>query len=115
MSERTKITLDESEIPRQWYNVIPDLPAPPPPPLHPGTLQPVGPEDLAPLFPMELIRQEVATDSYIDIPADVNSTTTYPIAVVKDSKQSKLAAAWTKLVLSDTGRSALADHGFAAP
>src|SRR5713226_6188929 len=71
VSERTKITLDESEIPRQWYNVIPDLPAPPPPPLHPGTLQPVGPEDLAPLFPMELIRQEVATDSYIDIPADV--------------------------------------------
>ena len=71
MSERTKITLDESEIPQQWYNVIPDLPAPPPPPLHPGTGQPVGPEDLAPLFPMELIRQEVATDSYIDIPAEV--------------------------------------------
>jgi tryptophan synthase beta chain len=71
VSERTKVTLDESDIPRQWYNVIPDLPAPPPPPLHPGTLQPVGPQDLAPLFPMELIRQEVATDSYIDIPADV--------------------------------------------
>ena len=69
--ERTKITLDESEIPRQWYNVIPDLPAPPPPPLHPGTLQPVGPQDLAPLFPMELIRQEVATDSFIDVPDDV--------------------------------------------
>ena len=71
MTERTKITLDESEIPQQWYNVIPDLPAPPPPPLHPGTLQPVGPQDLAPLFPMELIRQEVATDSFIDVPADV--------------------------------------------
>ena len=71
MTERTKIILDESEIPRQWYNVIPDLPTPPPPPLHPGALQPVGPEDLAPLFPMELILQEVATDSYIDIPADV--------------------------------------------
>jgi len=51
--------------------MIPDLPAPPPPPLHPGTGQPVGPEDLAPLFPMELIRQEVATDSYIAIPDDV--------------------------------------------
>src|SRR6202050_5761428 len=71
MAERTKITLDESEIPRQWYNVIPDLPAPPPAVLHPGTLQPVGPEDLAPLFPMELIRQEVATDSFIDVPDDV--------------------------------------------
>jgi len=68
VTERTKITLDESEIPRQWYNMIPDLPAPPPPPLHPGTGQPVGPEDLAPLFPMELIRQEVATDPYIAIP-----------------------------------------------
>jgi len=71
VTERTKITLDESEIPTQWYNVIPDLPAPPPPPLHPGTLQPVGPDDLAPLFPMELIRQEVTGDSYVDIPGEV--------------------------------------------
>jgi tryptophan synthase beta chain len=71
MSERTKITLDESEIPRRWYNVVPDLPSPQPPPLHPGTLQPVGPEDLAPLFPMELIRQEVSGESYVAIPDDV--------------------------------------------
>src|SRR3984957_19562629 len=71
VDERTKITLDESEIPRQWYNVVPDLPSPQPPPLHPGTLQPIGPADLAPLFPMELIRQEVATDRFIDIPAEV--------------------------------------------
>src|SRR6201998_1349540 len=71
MDHQVKYLLDESEMPRQWYNVIPDLPAPPPPPLHPGTHQPVGPQDLAPLFPMELIRQEVATDSYIAIPDDV--------------------------------------------
>src|ERR1700728_1938674 len=71
MSERTKFILDESQIPAQWYNVIPDLPAPPPPPLHPGTGQPVGPDDLAPLFPMELIRQEVTGDSYVDIPGEV--------------------------------------------
>jgi tryptophan synthase beta chain len=71
MTERTKIILDESEIPTQWYNVIPDLPAPPPPPLHPGTLQPVGPDDLAPLFPMELIGQEVTGDRYVDIPGEV--------------------------------------------
>ncbi|MFE3023885.1 TrpB-like pyridoxal phosphate-dependent enzyme [Nocardia tengchongensis] len=71
MDERTKITLDESEIPRRWYNVIPDLPEPPPPPLHPGTGQPVGPQDLAPLFPMELIRQEVSGDRYLDIPDEV--------------------------------------------
>ncbi len=67
----TKITLDESEIPRQWYNILADLPAPPPPVLHPGTLQPVGPDDLAPLFPMALILQEVSADRYIDIPDEV--------------------------------------------
>ncbi len=67
----TKFLLDESEMPTQWYNVIPDLPEPPPPVLHPGTLQPVGPDDLAPLFPMDLIMQEVTTDSYVDIPGPV--------------------------------------------
>ncbi len=71
MAEYTKITLDESEMPTQWYNIIPDLPEPPPPPLHPGTHQPIGPDDLAPLFPMALIGQEVSTDSYIDIPGEV--------------------------------------------
>src|SRR3954464_13858203 len=67
----TKILLDESELPTQWYNVIPDLPSPPPPPLHPGTHQPVGPEDLLPLFPMALIEQEVTAASYVDIPGGV--------------------------------------------
>jgi len=67
----TKILLDESEIPTHWYNVVPDLPAPPPPPLHPGTHEPIGPEALAPLFPMALILQEVSTDRYIEIPQAV--------------------------------------------
>ncbi len=71
MTEYTKITLDESEMPTQWYNIIPDLPAPPPPPLHPGTHQPIGPDDLAPLFPMALIGQEVSTDRHVDIPGEV--------------------------------------------
>ncbi|NNC93182.1 MAG: TrpB-like pyridoxal phosphate-dependent enzyme, partial [Acidimicrobiia bacterium] len=71
MAKYTKIMLDESEIPTQWYNIIPDLPAPPPPPLHPGTHEPIGPDDLAPLFPMELIGQEVSQDRYIDIPGEV--------------------------------------------
>ncbi len=71
MANQHKITLDESEMPTRWYNVIPDLPSPPPPPLHPGTLQPVGPEDLAPLFPMDLIMQEVTSESYVDIPDEV--------------------------------------------
>ena len=66
-----KILLEESEIPTRWYNVVPDLPTPPPPPLHPGTHQPIGPEDLAPLFPMEIIRQEVTAESYVDIPGGV--------------------------------------------
>ena len=66
-----KILLDESQLPTQWYNVVPDLPSPPPPPLHPGTLQPGGPDDLAPLFPMDLIAQEVTTDRFVDIPGEV--------------------------------------------
>ena len=66
-----KYTLDESEMPTAWYNIIPDLPSPPPPPLHPGTHEPVGPEDLMPLFPMALIMQEVSQDRYIEIPGAV--------------------------------------------
>jgi tryptophan synthase beta chain len=69
--ERTKILLDESEMPTQWYNIVPDLPSPPPPALHPGTLQPAGPEDFAPLFPMAIIMQEVSQDRYVDIPGAV--------------------------------------------
>lgn len=71
MAERTKILLDESEMPTTWYNIVPDLPTPPPPPLHPGTHEPIGPDDLAPLFPLDLILQEVSTERYIDIPGEV--------------------------------------------
>lgn len=68
MSEQYKFLLSESEMPTQWYNIIPDLPNPLPPPLNPQTMEPIGPEDLAPLFPMGLILQEVSQDSFIDIP-----------------------------------------------
>ncbi|NKQ54113.1 TrpB-like pyridoxal phosphate-dependent enzyme [Amycolatopsis sp. K13G38] len=68
---KTKYILDEADMPTRWYNIIPDLPAPPPPPLHPGTGQPVGPDDLAPLFPQALIAQEVSGERYIDIPEEV--------------------------------------------
>ena len=71
MAEHTKFLLDESEIPTTWYNVVADLPTPPPPVLHPATHEPVGPDDLAPLFPMALIGQEVSTDRYIDIPGEI--------------------------------------------
>jgi tryptophan synthase beta chain len=70
-TERSTFLLDETQIPTQWYNVVPDLPAPPPPPLHPGTREPVGPADLAPLFPMALIEQEVTAERYVDIPGGV--------------------------------------------
>ena len=66
-----KYFLPESELPRAWYNIQADLPEPLPPVMHPGTLQPIGPDDLAPLFPMELIMQEVSQDRYIDIPDPV--------------------------------------------
>ncbi len=71
MTESVKYPLDESRMPKSWYNLIADLPAPPPPVLHPGTLQPIGPDDLAPLFPMALIMQEVSTEREIEIPEPV--------------------------------------------
>jgi tryptophan synthase beta chain len=69
--QRTKFMLDEDRIPRAWYNIAADLPVAPPPVLHPGTGQPVGPDDLAPLFPMALIGQEVSTDREVEIPEPV--------------------------------------------
>ena len=71
LTDKTRFILDEERIPRAWYNIAADLPSPPPPPLHPGTGQPIGPGDLAPLFPMELIKQVVATDREIEIPDPV--------------------------------------------
>ncbi len=71
MAPRTKYLLDEQDMPTRWYNVVPDLPEPPPPPLHPGTNQPIGPDDLAPLFPQALIAQEVTAERYVEIPGAV--------------------------------------------
>jgi tryptophan synthase beta chain len=69
--EQRRYLLQESDIPTHWYNVAADLETPAPPPLHPGTGQPVGPDDLAPLFPMAIIQQEVAQDRWIPIPDPV--------------------------------------------
>lgn len=71
MTDTVKYVLDETRIPKRWYNIVADLPSPPPPVLHPGTLQPIGPDDLAPLFPMALIMQEVSVEREIDIPEPV--------------------------------------------
>jgi tryptophan synthase beta chain len=71
MTETVKYLLSEDRMPRSWYNLAADLPKPLAPVLHPGTGQPIGPADLAPLFPMEIIQQEVSTERYIDIPEPV--------------------------------------------
>jgi tryptophan synthase beta chain len=71
MDDRIKYTLDEKEMPRYWYNIQADLPEPLPPPLHPATGKLISPQDLAPLFPMELIKQEVSTERWIEIPEEV--------------------------------------------
>ncbi len=73
---RTKFILDEDRIPRSWYNVLADLPVPPAAVLHPGTHQPIGPADLAPLFPMALIMQEVSGERHIEIPERVRDAYT---------------------------------------
>jgi tryptophan synthase beta chain len=71
MGQQKKFLLPETAIPERWYNIAADLATPPPPPLHPATHQPIGPEALAPLFPMELIKQEVTQERYVDIPDEV--------------------------------------------
>lgn len=71
MSDTIKYQLSEDDLATDWYNIAPDLPTPLPPPLHPGTMQPIGPDDLAPLFPMEIIRQEVSQERWVEIPAEV--------------------------------------------
>ncbi len=70
-SDVTKILLDEKEIPEAWYNIQADLPVPLPPVMHPGTGKPIGPQDLAPIFPMEIIKQEVSQERWIPIPEEV--------------------------------------------
>ncbi|HAM53120.1 MAG TPA: TrpB-like pyridoxal phosphate-dependent enzyme [Nitrospiraceae bacterium] len=69
--KETKVVLPDREIPRQWYNIMADMPNLPKPPLHPGTKQPIGPGDLSVIFPMALIGQEVSTERWIDIPEEV--------------------------------------------
>ncbi|MCH8236224.1 MAG: pyridoxal-phosphate dependent enzyme [Chloroflexi bacterium] len=71
VTRQYKYLLEQSQIPTQWYNIAADLQNPPTPPMHPGTGQPIGPDDLAPLFPMGIILQEVSTERWIDIPEPV--------------------------------------------
>ncbi|MCZ7380274.1 MAG: TrpB-like pyridoxal phosphate-dependent enzyme [Candidatus Methanoperedens sp.] len=69
--QQTKILLDENDIPKKWYNILPDMPTPLSPPLNPATKEPIGPKDLLAIFPMELIKQEVSQERFIHIPDEV--------------------------------------------
>jgi tryptophan synthase beta chain len=71
MTDSYKINLSEKEMPQQWYNVQPDLPRPLPPYLHPATGKPITPDDMLPIFPMELIKQEMSQERWIEIPDEV--------------------------------------------
>ena len=71
MSEQHQYLLDESQLPKAWYNINADMPVPPAPVLHPGTMEPVTPDFLSVLFPMSLILQEVSAERYIEIPEEV--------------------------------------------
>jgi len=71
MTDQTRFLLNESDLPKSWYNINADSPVPPQPVLHPGTLEPVTPDFLSVLFPMELIMQEISTERYIEIPEEV--------------------------------------------
>ncbi|MDX1700205.1 MAG: TrpB-like pyridoxal phosphate-dependent enzyme, partial [Melioribacteraceae bacterium] len=95
MNKQKKFLLNEKEIPEQWYNIQADMPNPMLPPLHPGTKEPVGPDDLAPLFPMELIKQEVSQDRWIDIPEQVRD-------VYKEWRSTPLVRAYELEKLLDT-------------
>ena len=93
-------------MPRQWYNIVADMPNKPMPPLNPATKQPVGPEDLAAVFPMELIKQEVSTERYIDIPDEVLDLYR-PIVPHPFSGHSTLKKRWAQKAKSTTSMKAV--------
>lgn len=112
MSKTRKIFLPENEMPTQWYNIQADIPTPLKPPLHPGTKQPIGPEDLAPLFPMELIKQEVSTERWIDIPEEVmDAYRIYrPSPLIRASNLEKLLDTPAKIYYKNEGVSPAGSH-----
>jgi tryptophan synthase beta chain len=111
MSDQVKYMLDETQIPKSWYNIAADLPAPPAV-LHPGTKQPVGPADLEPLFPMELILQEVSTERYIDIPEPVRDVFRMwrPSPLIRARRLEKLLDTPAKIYFKYEGVSPAGSH-----
>ncbi|MFQ6606007.1 MAG: TrpB-like pyridoxal phosphate-dependent enzyme [Fidelibacterota bacterium] len=107
-----KIILPESELPRQWYNIVADMPNPPGPPLNPGTKQPIGPEDLAPLFPMGLILQEVSQERFIPIPEPVLDILRLwrPTPLIRASRLEKALGTPAKIYYKYEGVSPVGSH-----
>lgn len=107
-----KIVLSEQEMPKQWYNIQADMPNKMLPPLHPATKQPIGPEDLAPLFPMELIKQEVSQDRWIDIPMEVQDIYKIwrPSPLIRASNFEKLLDAPVKIYYKNESVSPAGSH-----
>lgn len=107
-----RIILEEKEMPSQWYNITADMPEEMLPPLHPGTGQPIGPADLAPLFPMGLIEQEVSSDRYIDIPEEVMDIYKIwrPTPLVRATRFEKLLDAPVKVYFKDESVSPAGSH-----
>ena len=113
MSEKPKVVkLSEEHIPEAWYNVLPDLPKPLEPPLHPATRQPVGPDDLAPLFPMGLIEQEVSGERYIEIPAEVREIYKIwrPTSLVRATRLEKHLQTPARIYFKNEGESPAGSH-----
>jgi tryptophan synthase beta chain len=111
-SESTQFTLGESQIPAAWFNVVPSMPTPPSPPIHPGTREPIGPEMLAPLFPMALIGQEVTTDEWVDIPGPVMDVYKMfrPSPLVRARRLEKLLGTPARIYYKYEGVSAAGSH-----
>ena len=112
MSKFKKIILDEKEMPMHWYNIQADMPNKVMPPLHPGTKQPIGPEDLAPLFPMELIKQEVSQERWIEIPEDVQDIYKIwrPTPLIRATNFEKLLDAPVKIYYKNESVSPAGSH-----
>ncbi|MDH5716699.1 MAG: TrpB-like pyridoxal phosphate-dependent enzyme [Spirochaetia bacterium] len=109
---QTKYILDEKDIPKKWYNILSEMPNKPHPPLHPGTIKPIGPEDLAPLFPMALIEQEVSLEKYIDIPEEVLNILTMwrPTPLYRAHRLEKAIGTKSKIYYKYEGTSPAGSH-----
>ena len=107
-----KYLLSEDRIPTAWYNVAADLPTPPPPPLHPGTMQPAGPDDLAPLFPMGLIAQEMSSEPLIEIPEEVREIYKLwrPTPLIRAARWEKALGTPAKIYFKYEGASPAGSH-----